>query len=147
MGGGKWNAVEKFFLATLVLWLGSVCFQILLNQRWELLSVIAGSIFYQTSNCLIRFFFSADKDPLFVNTSVSLLHSLLTSASGHFSIHLHQFSISPLTSLLSILTGFFLIFKYHVKILFAKRKFKDETLWATKPSFHKAESRVLEILH
>ncbi|XP_014499853.1 TLC domain-containing protein 2 isoform X1 [Vigna radiata var. radiata] len=84
MDEGKRNAVEKFFFATLLLWLGSVCFQVLLNQRWELLSVIAGSIFYQTSNSIIRFFFSADKDPLFVNTSVSLLHSLLTSASVIF---------------------------------------------------------------
>ncbi|RDY10662.1 TLC domain-containing protein 2, partial [Mucuna pruriens] len=81
MGGGKRNTVEIFFLGTLVLWMGSVCLEILLNKRWELLFVIAGSIFYLTSNCLIRFFFST---PLFVNTSVSLLHSLLTSSSVIF---------------------------------------------------------------
>ncbi|TKY74268.1 TLC domain-containing protein 2 [Spatholobus suberectus] len=85
MGGGKRNTVETFFIATLMLWLGSVCFQILSNQRWEFFSVIAGSFFYQTSNCLVRFFFfSTHKDPLFVNTSVSLLHSLVTSASVIF---------------------------------------------------------------
>lgn len=104
MDEGKRNAVEKFFFATLLLWLGSVCFQVLLNQRWELLSVIAGSIFYQTSNSIIRFFFSADKDPLFVNTSVSLLHSLLTSASGHFSFHFHQFYNFLITSPLFLLS-------------------------------------------
>ncbi|KAK7351118.1 hypothetical protein VNO77_10323 [Canavalia gladiata] len=81
MGGGKRNTVESFFLGTLILWLGSVCFQILFNKRTQLLSVIAGSFFYQTSNFFIRFFFS---DPLFVNTSVSLLHSLITSSSVLF---------------------------------------------------------------
>ncbi|XP_028234388.1 TLC domain-containing protein 2-like, partial [Glycine soja] len=86
--GAAWDAkkqwVETFFLATLILWLASLCFQIFFNKRWELLSVIAGCFFYQTSNCLIRFFFSTHKDPLFVNTSVSLLHSLFTSASVIF---------------------------------------------------------------
>ncbi|KAJ1388114.1 TRAM/LAG1/CLN8-like proteiny domain [Sesbania bispinosa] len=83
MGGGKRNKVEAFFLATLILWLASVCFQIVFNNRTELLSLIAGSFFYQTSNCLIRFF-SKLRDPLFVNTSVSLLHAAVTSSSVIF---------------------------------------------------------------
>ncbi|XP_061372615.1 uncharacterized protein LOC133315078 [Gastrolobium bilobum] len=82
MGGEKRNKVEGFFLGTLILWLGSVVFQIGFNKRTELLYVIAGSFFYQISNCFIRFFFSTD--PLFVNTSVSLLHSTITSASVIF---------------------------------------------------------------
>ncbi|KAL3026408.1 hypothetical protein AAZX31_04G229600 [Glycine max] len=96
MGGGKRNTVETFFLATLILWFASLCFQILLNKRWELLSVIAGSIFYQTSNCLIRFFSPhKDKDALFVNTSVSLLHSLLTSSSVIFILFRELLSNGP----------------------------------------------------
>ncbi|XP_038724850.1 TLC domain-containing protein 2 [Tripterygium wilfordii] len=71
-----------FFLATLVLWFVSVCFEILFNNRWELLSIVAGVFFYQTANWVIRFFVS--RDPLFVNTSVSLLHSTITSASVVF---------------------------------------------------------------
>ncbi|KAG5036254.1 hypothetical protein JHK87_011164 [Glycine soja] len=96
MGGGKRNTVETFFLATLILWFASLCFQILLNKRWELLFVIAGSIFYQTSNCLIRFFSPhKDKDALFVNTSVSLLHSLLTSSSVIFILFRELLSNGP----------------------------------------------------
>ncbi|KAH1255865.1 TLC domain-containing protein 2 [Glycine max] len=99
MGGGKRNTVETFFLATLILWFASLCFQILLNKRWELLSVIAGSIFYQTSNCLIRFFSPhKDKDALFVNTSVSLLHSLLTSSSENSNVDTVIFNTFPLFS-------------------------------------------------
>ncbi len=69
-----------FFLATLVLWLVSLCFEIVFNKRKELLCVIAGCCFFQTANWVIRFCLS--RDPLFVNTSVSLLHSFITSASG-----------------------------------------------------------------
>ncbi|CAI8598281.1 unnamed protein product [Vicia faba] len=82
MEGGKRNNVELFFLATLIFWLTSVCFQIVLTNRTQLLYIIAGSFFYQTSNSLIRFFSS--NDPLFVNTSVSLLHSIVTSTSVVF---------------------------------------------------------------
>ncbi|XP_027334667.1 TLC domain-containing protein 2 isoform X1 [Abrus precatorius] len=81
MGGGDQSTVEAFFSVTLILWLGFVSFQILFNNSTQLLSVIAGSFFYQTSNSLIR---SLSEDPLFVNTSVSLLHSLVTSASVLF---------------------------------------------------------------
>ncbi|KAK4276730.1 hypothetical protein QN277_014846 [Acacia crassicarpa] len=73
------NVVGGFFYATLFLWLGSVWYYILFNNRVELLFVIAGSLFYQTANWVIRLVFS--RDPLFVNTSVSLLHSTTTSAS------------------------------------------------------------------
>ncbi|KAF8404086.1 hypothetical protein HHK36_008964 [Tetracentron sinense] len=77
--GSHQNNAGAFFLATLVLWFVSVIFEILFNKRTELLSVVAGSCFYQTANWVIRFFVS--RDPLFVNTSVSLLHSTITSAS------------------------------------------------------------------
>lgn len=85
--GGKRNAVELFFLATLILWLASVSFQILLTHQTQLLYIIAGSFFYQTSNTLIRFFSSSKSslsDPLFVNTAVSLIHSVVTSSSVIF---------------------------------------------------------------
>ncbi|KAK7282724.1 hypothetical protein RIF29_11721 [Crotalaria pallida] len=80
------NKVEAFFTATLILWLVSVLLQILFNHRTDLLFIIAGSLFYQTFNFLIRFFFStlSTANPLFVNTSVSLLHSSVTSASVVF---------------------------------------------------------------
>ena len=76
--GGKRNAVELFFLTTLIIWLASVSFQILLTHQTQLLYIIAGSFFYQTSNSLIRFFSSKSllSDPLFVNTAVSLIHSV-----------------------------------------------------------------------
>ncbi|CAK8567355.1 unnamed protein product [Lathyrus sativus] len=88
-GGKKRNNVELFFLATLILCLASVPFQILLTHRTQLLYIIAGSFFYQTSNSIIRFFSSAKSpptDPLFVNTSVSLLHSIVTSTSVVFTL-------------------------------------------------------------
>ncbi|KAF7829827.1 TLC domain-containing protein 2 [Senna tora] len=83
MGGksGERSKVGGFFYFTLLLWLGYVCFHILFNKRTQLLYVIAGSLFYQTANSLIRLFSS---DPLFVNTSVSLVHSTTTSASVIF---------------------------------------------------------------
>ncbi|KAK7311549.1 hypothetical protein RJT34_09767 [Clitoria ternatea] len=83
MGGEKRSTVEAFFFAALLLWLFSVCLEIFLNKRTKFLFIIAGSIFYQTSNSLIRFF-SKLKDPLFVSTSVSLLHASITSASVIF---------------------------------------------------------------
>ncbi|GAU40977.1 hypothetical protein TSUD_300560 [Trifolium subterraneum] len=79
--GRKRNTVELFFFSTLILWFVSVSFQILLRNRTELLYIIAGSFFYQISNSLIRFF---STDPLFVNTSVSLIHSIVTSTSVIF---------------------------------------------------------------
>ena len=78
------QAAGAFFFATLVLWLLSLSFEIVFNKRNELLCVIAGCCFFQTANWVIRFRFS--KDPLFVNTSVSLLHSFIISSSGSFPI-------------------------------------------------------------
>ncbi|KAL1309888.1 hypothetical protein HN51_052624 [Arachis hypogaea] len=87
-GGRERGKVENFFLGTLILWALSVCFQILFNNRSQLLYVVAGTVFYQGCNSLIRIFFCKqthkDRDALFVNTSVSLLHSTITSASVVF---------------------------------------------------------------
>ncbi|XP_071731350.1 uncharacterized protein [Rutidosis leptorrhynchoides] len=71
-----------FFTATLVLWAVSVFFQILFNKRTELFSILYGFFFYQTANWVCRKFIS--KDPILVNTCVSLLHSSVTSASVVF---------------------------------------------------------------
>lgn len=77
----KKNGAGEFFLATLLLWLVSVVFEIAFNLRTELLWVICGGCFFQLMNWVVRSWIS--RDPLFVNTSVSLLHSIITSASGH----------------------------------------------------------------
>lgn len=66
-----------FFMATLVMWAVSVLFEIFFNKRRELWPIIAGFIFYQSANWAIRKLLS--RDPLFVNTLVSLLHSSITS--------------------------------------------------------------------
>lgn len=79
--GGKSRAGE-FFLATLVLWVVSVVFEIVFNRRTELLCVICGGCFFQSANWVVRSWLS--RDPLFVNTSVSLFHSIITSASVVF---------------------------------------------------------------
>ncbi|XP_065856765.1 uncharacterized protein [Euphorbia lathyris] len=76
-----------FFVATLILWFISVWFEVLFNKRTELFWIIAGCSFFQISNWVIRFFVS--RDPLFVNTSVSLLHSSIISASVVY-ILVHQ---------------------------------------------------------
>uniref|UniRef100_A0A2C9U1H7 TLC domain-containing protein n=1 Tax=Manihot esculenta TaxID=3983 RepID=A0A2C9U1H7_MANES len=81
------NRAAPFFLATLILWFVSVWFEILFNKRRELFWIIAGTFFFQIANWLIRFFVS--RVPLFVNTSVSLLHSTITSVSVVF-ILVHQ---------------------------------------------------------
>lgn len=88
------NKVGAFFLATLVLWLISVVFEIVFNKRKELLCVIAGCCFFQTANWVIRSFLSPD--PLFVNSSVSLLHSSITSASGVFSLMTQLLFVFPI---------------------------------------------------
>ncbi|CAE5959510.1 unnamed protein product [Arabidopsis arenosa] len=72
----------KFFLATLLHWLVSVVFEIAFNLRTELLWVICGGCFFQLMNWVVRSWIY--RDPLFVNTSVSLLHSIITSASVVF---------------------------------------------------------------
>ncbi|GMI90587.1 hypothetical protein like AT1G21790 [Hibiscus trionum] len=80
-----------FFSATLLLWAVSVFFEILFNNRTHLLYILAGACFYQLANWVIRF--SVSRDPLFVNTSVSLLHSAITSTSVIF-ILINQWSVT-----------------------------------------------------
>ena len=77
VGGGDTSA---FFAATLVLWAVSVGFEIGVRGRRELAPVAAGFVFFQAANAAVRA--AVSRDPLFVNTAVSLLHSSLTSASG-----------------------------------------------------------------
>lgn len=74
------NKAGAFFMATLVMWSVSVFFEIVFNKRTELISVVAGYCFYQLANWVVRNWVS--RDPLFVNTCVSLLHSSITSSSG-----------------------------------------------------------------
>ncbi|KAL8250801.1 hypothetical protein R6Q59_034494 [Mikania micrantha] len=71
-----------FFMATLIMWAVSVFFEILINNRTVLLPLIFGFCFYQFFNWVCRNFIS--RDPLLVNTCVSLLHSFFTSASVVF---------------------------------------------------------------
>ncbi|KAK2659484.1 hypothetical protein Ddye_006017 [Dipteronia dyeriana] len=73
------NKAGIFFSSTLLLWLVSVLFEIVFNNRKELVCIIAGACLYQIANWVIRYLVS--RDPLFVNTSVSLLHSTTTSLS------------------------------------------------------------------
>ncbi|KAE8723680.1 hypothetical protein F3Y22_tig00012084pilonHSYRG00007 [Hibiscus syriacus] len=80
-----------FFSATLLLWAISVFFEIVFNKRTELIYIVAGVCFYQLANWIIRFCVS--RDPLFVNTSVSLLHSAITSTSVIF-ILVNQWSVT-----------------------------------------------------
>lgn len=70
-----------FFVATLVLWAVSVVFEMAFNGRTELMAVVAGFWFFQSTNWAIRL--SLSRDPLFVNTAVSLLHSTVTSCAGN----------------------------------------------------------------
>lgn len=74
------NKAGAFFMATLVMWAVSVFFEILFNKRAELAWILSGFCFYQSANWVVRNWVS--RDPLFVNTCVSLLHSSITSASG-----------------------------------------------------------------
>ncbi|XVE55337.1 hypothetical protein DITRI_Ditri03aG0150600 [Diplodiscus trichospermus] len=85
------NKVATFFSATLLLWLVSVLFEIVFNKRRELLYIVAGGCFYQIANWVFRV--RVSRDPLFVNTSVSLLHSAITSSSVVF-ILVNQWSIT-----------------------------------------------------
>ncbi|XP_062078158.1 uncharacterized protein LOC133782790 [Humulus lupulus] len=71
-----------FFMATLILWFVSILFEIIFDKRSELICVVAGCFFFQMANWVIRYF--ASRDPLFVNTSVSLLHSTIASSSVIF---------------------------------------------------------------
>ncbi|CAD6235740.1 unnamed protein product [Miscanthus lutarioriparius] len=83
-GGGDTSA---FFAATLVLLAVSVGFEIGVRGRRELAPVAAGFAFFQAANAAVRG--SVSRDPLFVNTAVSLLHSSLTSVSVIF-VLVHQ---------------------------------------------------------
>uniref|UniRef100_A0A0A9DKW2 TLC domain-containing protein n=1 Tax=Arundo donax TaxID=35708 RepID=A0A0A9DKW2_ARUDO len=78
-GGGDTSA---FFAATLVLWAVSVGFEIGVRGRRELAPVAAGFAFFQAANAAVRA--AVSRDPLFINTAVSLLHSSLTSFSVIF---------------------------------------------------------------
>lgn len=85
----KRNIVWWFFTATLVMWGMSVGFELVSNKRKELVAVIYGCLFFQIANWVLRYWVS--REPLFVNTSVSLLHSSFASASVVF-ILLNQWS-------------------------------------------------------
>ncbi|KAG8078603.1 hypothetical protein GUJ93_ZPchr0007g5196 [Zizania palustris] len=84
-GGGGGRDASAFFAATLVLWAVSVGFEIGARGRRELAPVAAGFAFFQAANSAVRA--TVSRDPLLVNTAVSLLHSSLTSASGLSSPH------------------------------------------------------------
>ncbi|GER37739.1 hypothetical protein STAS_14156 [Striga asiatica] len=80
-GGGRSKRETKagvFFTATLVMWTVSVFFEILFNKRSELIPIPLGFLFFQSANAVVRSLVS--RDPLFVNTCISLLHSSITSA-------------------------------------------------------------------
>ena len=79
-GGGGGRDTSAFFAATLVLWAVSVGFEIGARGRRELAPVAAGFAFFQAANAAVRA--AVSRDPLFVNTAVSLLHSSLTAAAG-----------------------------------------------------------------
>ncbi|KAK9135010.1 hypothetical protein Syun_014340 [Stephania yunnanensis] len=90
---GNNNNSGAFFLATLLLWFVSVAFEIAFNARTELLSVVAGCCFYQMANWVVRYFVT--KDPVFVNTAVSLIHSSIASFSVLF-ILVNQWKMTSL---------------------------------------------------
>ncbi|GLJ21138.1 hypothetical protein SUGI_0386620 [Cryptomeria japonica] len=76
----RWpSVVSYFFKFTLLLWLLFVILAITRGARTDLWPIIAGCLFYEAANCIVKFCVS--KDPLFINTAVSLLHSCITSAS------------------------------------------------------------------
>lgn len=82
-GGGRSKKESKaavFFTATLVMWCVSVFFEIFFNNRSELIPILLGFLFFQSANVAVRKLLS--RDPLFVNTCVSLLHSSTISAFG-----------------------------------------------------------------
>ncbi|XP_059311856.1 uncharacterized protein LOC132063366 [Lycium ferocissimum] len=72
-----------FFMATLIIWVISILYEILINNRTQLIPIILGFIFYQSANWVIRIS-QQNHNPLFVNTCVSLLHSFTTSTSVLF---------------------------------------------------------------
>ncbi|XP_022875887.1 uncharacterized protein LOC111394352 [Olea europaea var. sylvestris] len=90
------NKAGAFFLATLVMWGVSVFFEISFNKRIELVPILLGFVFFQLANWIVRNFVS--RDPVFVNTCVSLLHSSITSASVVI-ILLNQWTTSGLNKM------------------------------------------------
>ncbi|XP_060217650.1 uncharacterized protein LOC132644969 [Lycium barbarum] len=72
-----------FFMATLIIWVISILYEILINNRTQLIPIILGFLFYQSANWVIRIS-QLNHNPLFVNTCVSLLHSFTTSTSVLF---------------------------------------------------------------
>lgn len=85
MGSGivQETKAGAFFMATLLIWVFSVLWEILINKRTELLPIVLGFIFYQSANWVIPILLQ-NRNPLFVNTCVSLLHSSTTSTSVLF---------------------------------------------------------------
>ncbi|KAK3166086.1 hypothetical protein QOZ80_1AG0041260 [Eleusine coracana subsp. coracana] len=81
-GAAAGGDTTAFFAATLVLWAVWVGFEIGVRGRRELAAVAAGFAFFQAANTAVRA--AVSRDPLFVNTAVSLLHSSLTSVSVIF---------------------------------------------------------------
>ncbi|KAG6468370.1 hypothetical protein ZIOFF_073046 [Zingiber officinale] len=79
-----------FFAATLAIWGVWVAFEMSVNRRSELVLIVAGFFFFQAANWAMRL--AVSRDPLFVNTAASLLHSTITSASG---LALYLFHIYP----------------------------------------------------
>ncbi|KAK6114889.1 hypothetical protein DH2020_007158 [Rehmannia glutinosa] len=77
-GSKRESKAGAFFMATLVMWGVSVFFEILFNKRSELTPILLGFLFFQSANVVVRKFVS--RDPLSVNTCISLLHSSITSA-------------------------------------------------------------------
>lgn len=82
-GGGtktSTGSTAPLFVAILLLWSASVLWEIIVGKRTELIVIVGGFIFFQICNWVIRRFVS--RDSLFINTSVSLIHSAVVSASG-----------------------------------------------------------------
>ncbi|CAM8936632.1 hypothetical protein QQ045_012540 [Rhodiola kirilowii] len=89
----KPNKAGPFFIATLLLWAVSVLFEIVVNNRTQLIFIVCGFLFYQSANWIVRA--SISRDPLLVNTCVSLLHSSVTSASVIFILSNHLKANGP----------------------------------------------------
>lgn len=100
----KRSKAATFFMATLVMWGMSVGFEIAFNNKKELLPLIFSFVFFQIANSLLRYWVS--REPLFVNTSVSLLHSSLASTFGNST---PLFSSFQFTSFLN-----FAVFWFHL---------------------------------
>ncbi|KAG6470123.1 hypothetical protein ZIOFF_071177 [Zingiber officinale] len=80
-----------FFAATLAIWGVWVAFEMSVNRRSELVLVVAGFFFFQAANWAMRL--AVSRDPLFVNTAASLLHSTITSASALYLFHIYPSGI------------------------------------------------------